>query len=77
MSFRLVVYDAGNGNEEGEERKKLLAFYPETDPLDEQLAIAGLLQGLQIFLATLCDKSQVCHRHQCLERKAGHTPKLC
>jgi hypothetical protein len=59
MCFQLVIYDAGSGNKEGEEHKKLLAFYPETYSLDDQLAIAGLLQGLQIFSATLCDKPQV------------------
>lgn len=53
MSFQLVVFDARRGNTEGEEADKLLGFYPESTPLAERISLAGLVQGLHMFSASL------------------------
>ena len=47
--FQLLVFDARRGNEEGEEADKILGFYPSTSDHDNQIALAGLVQGLLMF----------------------------
>ena len=53
MSFQLLVFDARRGNTEGQEADKLLGFYPESTTLAERISLAGLVQGLHMFSASL------------------------
>jgi hypothetical protein len=46
---QLLVFDSRRGNREGEEIKKVLAFYPANTPTVEQITTAGLLHGLLLF----------------------------
>ena len=52
-SFQILVFDARRGNDEGQEPDKLLGFYPDSTPLEERMALAGLLQGLHMFSGSL------------------------
>jgi len=49
QTISLVVFDARRGNEEGQGREKVLGFYPTSTPMDTQISLAGLLQGLLAF----------------------------
>ena len=67
---QLLIFDSRRGNREGEEMRKILAFYPADTPVVEQITLAGLLQGLLLFSANF---SQVSWKLGCLLKRGLQT----
>ena len=49
QALRLCIFDTRRGQREGEEGDKILYFYPEYTPINEQLSLVGLSEGLIMF----------------------------
>lgn len=47
--MKLCVFDRSRGQEEGEEAEKILFFFPTATPLQEQVTLVGLWEGLLAF----------------------------
>jgi len=47
--MKLCVFDRSRGQEEGEEADKILFFFPSATPLQEQITLVGLWEGLLAF----------------------------
>lgn len=57
VSFKLFIYDSRRGNTETTEKEKILAFFPTTVNIDEQLSTVGLAQTFALFTGTFSGDS--------------------